>query len=92
MKNGNGQEREHVHARHHHLDGGLEGQPFECKGQQAAQPDRERDRHAEQQEDAETDGQDGQCHDGTTSWPVNCAIMCSSENSVMSTPAMSTGR
>ena len=88
---GNGEERKHVHARYHHLNGGLEGQTLDRERRQTAEPDRECHRHAQRQKEDEAQTENGQCHDGITSLPVNKAIRCSMENSVMSTPAMRIG-
>ena len=52
--------------------GGLERQAFDGEGRQAAQADRERDRHAEHQEDAGSSGQRRvSAMMEPTSWPVN---------------------
>ena len=90
-KEGNGEEREHVHAGDHHLDRCFKRQAFNGKCRQATQPDREGDRDAQQQENNEAQTQNGQFHDGTTSFPLSRAITCSTENSVMRTPAIKIG-
>ncbi len=87
----NRQEREHGHAGDHPAEDHRHRQPFVHDRDHRGEPDRERDRDAQHQEREEQDGEDGQCHDGTTSSPLNSAMICSTENSTISTPAIATG-
>jgi hypothetical protein len=89
---GNGQEGKHIHARDHHLDGGLKRQAFHGKGGQTGQANGKRHGHAQQQEGDEAQTEYGQCHEGTTFVPANWASICSMENRTIATPEISTGR
>jgi len=88
---GNGQKAEDLHAADHLLEDDGDGQAGGHDGGHRGQPDRERDRHAQQQQQREAHAEDGQFHEGVTSVPRSSAMMCSIENSTISTPAMTTG-
>src|SRR5262249_19888706 len=68
-----------------------ERQSFPQDRAQRGKPDREGDRHAEQQERREARGEYRQCHAGITSSPRRSAMMCSIENTTMRTPDTTSG-
>ena len=97
---GNGEEREHVHPRHHLLEEDAQRQALVEDRADRREPDGECHRHAENQEAEESDGENRQFHDGITfvnamreppslSW--NSAMTCSMENEMISTPEITSG-
>ena len=60
-------------------------------GADGGEPDREGDRHPEEQEGQEDDAEDRQCHARSTSVRRTRAIACSTEKRTMSTPEITSG-
>ena len=86
------QEAEHLHPADHLLEDDGDREAGIQDGGDRGQADRERNRHAQQQQDGESDGEYGQFHAGTTSSLRSSAITCSSENITIRTPATTSAR
>src|SRR4051812_40424864 len=88
---GNGEEGEDVHPRHHLLEDDGDRQALIKDGAQRREADRKRNGHAEDQEAEEGNAEYDQFHDGTTSSPRQSAMMCSIENETIRTPEVTSG-